>query len=191
MISIQLILSFSRQSICCDAKIPHRSITFLGRLHRNNLAVTRSGRDFNARLSQWIVTIFDAQERPLTQFYVERAAERKIEWLAGAIYIPPNEYDEVSQPEITAYVWLPSAAFDSIWSMSSNLQNHSLLTTINLTVPYRDLALDYFPGGPGVFYANDMVWHAERENPLLLAGTEFNFYPINQQAANAADAQPT
>jgi hypothetical protein len=102
---------------------------------------------------------------------VELATERKFEWLAGAIYLPPNEYAEVAQPEITAYVWLPSTAFDSLWNISPAIQSGLLRAVVSLTVPFRGSALNYSPAGSRNY---DKVWNAENENPLLLESTEFN-----------------
>ena len=182
MTFIQLLLAFSSQTIRCDAAIPQRSITFLGSLYDDaKLAVTRDGRDFDAGQSPWIVTVFDAQEQPLTEFYVERAAERNIEWLAGAIYLPPNEYAEAAQPKITAYAWLPSTAFDSVWNVSPTLQSGLLRAVVTLTVPFRGSALNYSSGGPDNY---DKVWNAAKENPLLLQSTEFYISPIKRSNTN-------
>lgn len=184
MTFIQLLLAFSSQSIRCDSAIPQRSITFLGSLCGDaELVVTRDGRDFNPRQSRWIVRVFDVQEQLLTEFYLERAAERNVEWLAGAIYLPPNEYAEAAQPEITVYVWLPSTAFDSVWSVSPILESGLLQAVINLTVPFRGSALNYSPTGPDNY---DKVWNAEKENPLLLQSTEFHLSPIKRSSTNVA-----
>ena len=183
MTFIQLLLSFARQSIGCEANLPQRNLTFLGKPHGNNLAVTRDGQDFDAGQSQWIVQVFDSQEQPLTEFYVERAAERNIKCLAGAIYLPPEEYEREAQPEIQVYVWLPSLAFNAIWEISSSLETRFLQATINLSVPFRGSALDYLHGGPEDY---DKVWHAERENPLLMQSTEFNIYPIKRKNEGTA-----
>jgi hypothetical protein len=182
MTFIQLLLAFSSQTIRCDSAIPQRSITFLGSLYGDaKLAVTRDGRDFDPRRSQWIVTVFDVQEHPLTEFYVERIAERNIDWLAGAIYLPPNEYAEAAQPEITVYVWLPRTAFDSVWNASPALQSGLLRIVVDLTVPFRGSALNYSPAGPDNY---DKVWNAEKENPLLLQSTEFYISPIKRSDTN-------
>ena len=183
MTFIELLLSFSSQSVRSEANGPQRSITFLGKLQDNNLAVTRDGQDFDAGRSRWIVQFFDAQERPLMEFYVKRAAERSIESLAGAIYMSPNEYKESAQPEISVYIWLPSVAFNAVWNISPSLRANSLQAAINLAVPFRGSALDYSHGSPDDY---DKVWHAEKENPLLLESTEFNIYPTNPTNRNAA-----
>ena len=184
MTFIQLLLAFSSQTIDCDAAIPQRSITFLGSLYGDGeLAVTRDGRDFDAGQSPWKVTVFDVREQPLTEFYVERAAERNIEWLAGAIYLPPDDYAEAAQPELTVYVWLPSTAFDSIWNVSPTLQSGSLQTVVNLTVPFRGSALNYSLAARD---NGDKVWNAEIENPLLLQRTEFYLSPIKRSNTNVA-----
>ena len=176
MTFIQLLLAFSGQTIRCDAAIPQRSITFLGSLYGNaELGVTRDGRDFDPKQSRWTVTVFDVQEQPLTEFYLKRAAERNIEWLAGAIYLPPNEYADEVQPEITVYVWLPNTAFNSVWSFSPTLESGQMQAILNLTVPFRGSALNYSPVGPDNY---DKVWNAEKENPLLLQSTEFYLSPV-------------
>ena len=184
MTFIQLLLTFSSQTIRCDEAIPQRSITFLGSLYGDaELAVTRDGRDFDSRQSPWIVTVFDVQEQPLTEFYVECAAERNIEWLAGALYLPPSEYAEAAQPELTVYVWLPSTAFDSVWNVSPTLQSGFLQAVLSLTAPFRGSALNYSPASPD---SHDKVWNAERENPLLLQSTEFHLFPIKRSNTNVA-----
>ena len=105
------------------------------------------------------------------------AAERNIEWLAGAIYISPNEYAEEVQPEISVYVWLPSTAFDSLWSVSPVIESGRMRATLDLTVPFRGSALNYSPAGPDNY---DRVWNAEKENPLLLESTEFYLSPAKR-----------
>lgn len=182
MPSIQLFLTFSSQTIRCDSAIPHRSLTFLGRLKGEaELSVTRDGRDFDSRQSPWKVTVLDIKEYPLTEFYAERAAARNIDWLAGAIYLTPSEYAEAAQPEITVYVWLPNTAFDSVWNVSPNLQTFSLQTVLNLTVPFQGSALDYLPRGPDNY---DLLCNAAMENPLLLESAEFYIAPITQSNSN-------
>lgn len=184
MTFIQLLLAFSSKNIRCDAAIPQRSITFLGRLYGDaKLTVTRDGRDFDAGQSPWVITVFDSEEQPLTEFYVTRATERKFEWLAGAIYLQPNEYAEVEQPEITVYIWLPSNAFISLWNTSLAIQLDPMQAVVSLTVPFRGSALNYLPSGSENY---DKVWNAENENPLLLQSTEFCVSPIKQFSTDAA-----
>ena len=176
MTFLQLLLTFSSQNIRCDAAMPQRSLIFTGKIYgESELKVTRDDRDFDSSQSRWTISVFDLQEAPLTDFYLERAAERNMEWLGGAIYLSPNEYTEAVQPEITVYVWLPPTAFNSIWNVSPAVQSGLLQATLNLSVPFRGSALNYSPGGPE---DHDKVWNAERENPLLLQGTEFYISPI-------------
>ncbi len=166
MIFLSLLLAFSRQAISCDSSIPQRSITFRGQLSGDDLTVTRGGRDFDARMSLWSINVFDAEEQSLNDFYLERAAERDIGWLAGAIYMPPNEYDEAIQPELSVYVWLPTSAFNSLW-VNVNISSE-LVYSLTLTAPFQGSALNYVGGGK--------EWSAQKENPLLLTQVEFNMY---------------
>ena len=178
MTFIQLILAFSSQSVISNANGPQRSVTFLGSLvDDDELNVTRGSRNFDARRSRWIVTVFDIQEQPLTEFYLERAAERNIQCLAGALYLQPNEYSEAEQPEITTYVWLPSSAFDSIWNFAPTIQPTRLQLTLKLAAPFQGSALNYSPGDPDGY---DKIWSAEDENPLLFESAEFRFSPISR-----------
>ena len=178
MTSIKILLSFANQTVSCNAAGPQRNITFLGtRPGDDELRVTRGSRDFDARKSRWIVMVFDSQEQPLTEFYVERAAARNIEWLAGALYLQPNEYAESEQPEITVYVWLPPSIFNSIWNVAPIMQSAYLQATLSLTAPFRGSALNYSLGAPDRF---DKVWRAEDENPLLIEGSEFYISPIKR-----------
>ena len=174
MITIQLRLTFSCQTVRCDADGPRRIITFLGNLGIDELAVTRSGRDFDARLSRWTVTVLDEHEQPPTEFYAERAAERQLRHLAAAIYMPPTEYTDSEQPHISVYVWLPQYAFESVWYSASRLGSEHTAATLALTAPFRGSALIYSGGNPD---DNEKLWKAEHENPLLLEATDFCFAP--------------
>ena len=178
MTFINLLLAFSGQSVVCDAASPQRSLTFLATVAGDSeLTVTRAGRDFDARLSRWIVNVFDSEEQPLTEFYLERAAERDLDWLAGAIYLTPHEYSELEQPELRVYVWLPPSAFDSILCVAPTLKTASLQATLCLTVPSRGSELKYSLGVPD---AGDKVWRAQNENPLLFERTEFYISAIGK-----------
>ena len=178
MTFINLLLAFAGQSVVCDAASPQRSITFLATIAGDSeLTVTRAGRNFDARLSRWIVNVFDSEEKPLTEFYLKRAAERDLDWLAGAIYLTPHAYSELEQPELTVYVWLPPSAFDSILCVAPTLKTASLQATLCLTVPSHGSELEYLLGVPG---AGDKVWRAENENPLLFECIEFYISAIGK-----------
>jgi len=149
---------------------------FLGSLAGNDeLHVTRGGPAFDAQRSRWIVTIFDIYEQPLTEFYLERIAERNMRSLAGALYLQPIEYSDVEQPEITTYVWLLPAAFDSIWDIAATAHSARLQLTLSLTAPFHGSALHYSRGDPDNY---DKVWKAEVENPLLFESIEIRVSPF-------------
>ena len=178
MTFIQLLLEFSSQTVGANANGPARSIKFLGTLFGDDqLSVLRDSGEFDARRSRWIIRAFDAAEQPLTDFYLARSAERSIKFLAGALYIPPNEYSEAEQPEITTYVWLPASAFDSVWNMVPILKVSQLQLTLSLTVPFIGSALNYSPGDPDGY---EKTWIARDENPLLFESTEFHLAPIRR-----------
>lgn len=178
MAFINLFLAFASQTTTCDSVCPQRSLTFLATVCGDcGLTVTRAGRDFNARLSRWVVKVFDSEEQPLTEFYLERAAERNLDWLAGAIYLTPHEYSDLEQPELSVYVWLPSSAFNSISNVAPTIKTASLQAALCLTVPSQGSELKYSLGAPN---ESNKVWRAENENPLLFECAEFYISPIQQ-----------
>jgi hypothetical protein len=73
---IQLRLAHSSQKVTSDASGSKRSLTFLGKVYgeEDELNVTRDGPQFDARLSRWIVSIFDENEQPPTELYKRRKA---------------------------------------------------------------------------------------------------------------------
>ena len=184
MTFIKLLLAFASQTITCGKACPQRSLTFLATVYGDNgLTVTRAGRDFDARLSRWVVNVFDSEEQPLTDFYLERAAERNLDWLAGAIYLTPHEYSDLEQPQLTVYVWLPSSAFNSISNVAPTIKAASLQVILYLTVPSQGAELKYSLGGSN---ESNKVWRAESENPLLFECTEFYISTIQQSNENPA-----
>lgn len=144
----------------------------------DDLLVTRGGPDFDARQSRWVVRVFDVEEQPLTDFYVERVAQRNLKGLAAAIYMAPNEYSESAQPNIDVYVWLPPSAFASVWSVAPVLQSSELQAVLDLVAPFRDSELDYSSFAPETY---DKVWKAESENPLLIERSEFYISPLKRK----------
>ena len=163
----------------CNADGTQRSVSFLGSSAGNDeLHVTRGGPVFDARQSQWIVTIFDIYEQPLTEFYLERVAGRSMKSLAGALYLQPKEYSEAEQPEIATYVWLPPSAFDSLWNIATTTQSIGLQMMLYLTAPFQGSALNYLHSNPDGY---DKIWNAEAENPLLFGSSEFRVSPISRK----------
>ena len=185
MTSIRLLLTFSSQSVTCNADGTQRSVTFFGSLAGNGELLVTCGRPaFDARHSRWIVTIFDGDEQPLTEFYLECAANQRIKSLVAALYLQPYEYSEAEQPEITTYVWLSPSGFESIWGLVVNAKSNWLKLMLNLTVPFQGSALNYSPGSPSSY---DKIWNAEAENPLLFESTELNFVPIDRSNGSAGE----
>ena len=177
MTFLQLLLTHSSQSVDCSKSGPQRSLTFRGTVYGEDdeLKVTRDGRDFDARLSRWTISLLDELEQPRTEYYEQLTVERGMEYLAGAIYWNPAEYSEAEQPDIEVYVWLPSNAFDSIWNIAPMTGPKQLRSILNLTGPFRRSALNYAPGDPD---GSDKIWNAELENPLLLERTEFRITSV-------------
>lgn len=179
MLSIQLLLAFAAQEVSCDAAGSRRSVRFSGNVHDDgDLLVTRGGPDFDARQSRWVVWVFDVEEQPLTDFYVECMTQRNLKGLSAAIHMAPNEYSGSAQPDIDVYVWLPPLAFASVWSVAPALQSFELQAVLNLTAPFRGSELHYSSFAPETY---DKVWKAESENPLLIERSEFYISPLKRK----------
>ncbi|CAK6688808.1 hypothetical protein VB734_13800 [Synechococcus sp. BA-124 BA4] len=142
-----------------DGTMPeHRSIAAIDR------CMTREATELI-----WTVHVNDLQSSPPSDHYLRLAKQRRLPNLAASIYLRTARKELLGldqyQAEGVVYIWLPTSAFDSLWTGMSHRPEADETMTLSLITTSPGSGLS---GTGDSINGEALAWLIEVENPILI-----------------------